>query len=113
MASHARMPEYALSIRQPWAALVVLGLKTIEIRRWTTPLRGPIYIHAVKIADERREGWSRVPQEHYDLTALGGGADVIDVKDPARGSLGRPDENVLEEVRSALGGRCAVSAALG
>ena len=35
---------YALSIKQPWAALVVQGLKTIEIRRWPTARRGQILI---------------------------------------------------------------------
>ena len=66
-------PEFALSIKQPWATLVLLGLKTIEIRRWTTPIRGRIYLHAGKIPDERREAWSRVPEEHFALTTRRGG----------------------------------------
>jgi hypothetical protein len=66
-------PQLALSIRQPWATLIVLGLKTIEIRRWSTPIRGRIYLHAGKIADDRREGWSRVPEEHFALTSRRGG----------------------------------------
>jgi uncharacterized protein (UPF0264 family) len=45
--------------------------------------------------------------------ALTGGADLIDVKEPARGSLGRADEVVLREVLSAVAGRRPVSAALG
>ena len=28
--------EYALSLKQPWAALVVFGRETIEVRRWPT-----------------------------------------------------------------------------
>jgi hypothetical protein len=74
--------ERALSIRQPWATLVVLGLKTIEIRRWSTPLRGRIYLHAGKIPDDRREGWSRIPEEHFALTSRCGGiigaVDIVD-----------------------------------
>lgn len=37
-----------LSLRQPWAWLVVHGGKTIENRRWNTRLRGPFLIHAAK-----------------------------------------------------------------
>lgn len=36
----------ALSIRQPWAELIVAGLKDIENRAWPTDYRGPVLIHA-------------------------------------------------------------------
>ena len=36
----------ALSIRQPWAWLVVNGYKDIENRTWSTNFRGRIYVHA-------------------------------------------------------------------
>jgi hypothetical protein len=35
-----------LSIRQPWAGLIVTGAKTIENRKWSTRYRGPLLIHA-------------------------------------------------------------------
>lgn len=35
-----------ISIRQPWASLIVSGMKTVENRSWTTNYRGPILIHA-------------------------------------------------------------------
>lgn len=38
----------ALSIRQPWAWLVVNGHKDIENRVWQTAYRGPLLIHASK-----------------------------------------------------------------
>lgn len=38
----------ALSIRQPWAWLIVNGLKDIENRSWPTNFRGRIYVHAGK-----------------------------------------------------------------
>lgn len=38
----------ALSIRQPWAWLIVNGFKDIENRDWPTRLRDPIMIHASK-----------------------------------------------------------------
>ena len=36
----------AISLLQPWATLVVKGIKTIETRSWGTKYRGPILIHA-------------------------------------------------------------------
>lgn len=41
----------ALTVHQPWASLIVLGLKDIENRRWVPPaaaMRQPLYIHAGK-----------------------------------------------------------------
>jgi hypothetical protein len=38
----------ALSIRQPWAWLIVNGHKPIENRSWATRYRGPLLIHAAK-----------------------------------------------------------------
>lgn len=35
-----------LSIRQPWAELIVQGRKTLELRTWTVKYRGPLAIHA-------------------------------------------------------------------
>ncbi|MFC4445524.1 ASCH domain-containing protein [Castellaniella denitrificans] len=37
-----------LSIRQPWAWLIVNGHKPVENRDWPTHQRGPILIHASK-----------------------------------------------------------------
>lgn len=36
----------ALTLWQPWASLVALGVKTIETRSWSTGYRGPLAIHA-------------------------------------------------------------------
>jgi uncharacterized protein (UPF0264 family) len=46
-------------------------------------------------------------------TALDGGAAVVDVKDPALGSLGRAADDVRAEVLAAVAGRVPVSVALG
>jgi (5-formylfuran-3-yl)methyl phosphate synthase len=45
--------------------------------------------------------------------ALEGGASLIDVKEPSRGSLGRADEAVVRAVVQTVAGRRPVSAALG
>jgi uncharacterized protein (UPF0264 family) len=205
--------QYALSIKQPWAALLVHGLKTIEVRSWRTARRGRVLIHAARIPDERPDAWRRVPPQlqqaaqqvggvvgaaeltdcrayrsleafcadrarHlnepswfrppllYGFTfanptilpfkpcsgqtrfflldegpsaggssqvgtvqspglvvsvrgaaeveaALAGGAALVDVKEPARGSLGRADDATITEVVRAVRGRVPVSAALG
>ena len=36
---------FALSIQQPWAELILLGRKTIELRTWTTDYRGKLWVH--------------------------------------------------------------------
>lgn len=64
---------FALSIKQPWAALVVAGLKTIEVRRWPTARRGRILIHAGRVPDDRSEAWDRVPDDVKKLAQLKGG----------------------------------------
>jgi len=35
-----------ISIRQPWATLIVRGVKNIENRSWATSYRGPVLVHA-------------------------------------------------------------------
>ena len=47
------------------------------------------------------------------LAALEGGASLIDVKEPARGALGRADDHIIREVVRAVGRRRPVSAAMG
>lgn len=36
----------ALSLREPWATLLLLGRKRIETRSWRTSYRGPLLLHA-------------------------------------------------------------------
>ena len=65
--------QVALSIKQPWAALVLAGLKTIEIRRWPTARRGRILIHAARVPDPREEGWRLLTPDWKPLGQLSGG----------------------------------------
>ena len=37
-----------LSLHQPWATAIAIGIKSIETRSWTTPYRGLLAIHATK-----------------------------------------------------------------
>jgi hypothetical protein len=41
-----------ISIRQPWASLIVCGVKDVENRTWSTRCREPVLILASRTADE-------------------------------------------------------------
>jgi hypothetical protein len=74
--------DYALSLKQPWATLVLHGMKTIEVRRWPTARRGQILIHAARISDERPEAWQHLPDSLRELAGQTGGiigaAEIVD-----------------------------------
>lgn len=42
----------ALTLHQPYATLIALGVKTMETRSWYTRYRGPLAIHAAKVWTE-------------------------------------------------------------
>ena len=77
------MPEtVALSVKQPWAALLVAGLKSVEVRTWSTRRRGRVLIHAGKVIDARPAGWALITTpELLDLARFRGG--VVGVADLA------------------------------
>jgi len=51
----------AITIWQPYASLIVLGLKRFETRSWTTTYRGPLIIQAAKKWDcDRSADYGRV-----------------------------------------------------
>lgn len=61
-------------MKQPWAALLVAGVKTVEVRTWATRVRGPVLIHAAKAADPRPDGWKLIDTpELQALATLRGG----------------------------------------
>lgn len=47
-----------LTIKQPWATLIILGYKRFEFRSWQTTYRGELLIHAGKGID--REAMKRL-----------------------------------------------------
>ncbi len=67
------MRYHALSIKQPWAALLVAGRKTIEVRRWSTGFRGELLIHAARVPDDRPQAWAQLPPDLREAARLGGG----------------------------------------
>lgn len=71
------MDMKALSLKQPWAELILLGRKTIETRKWKTDFRGEFYIHASKSCD--REFMERFGLENLATGALVGKAELVDI----------------------------------
>jgi hypothetical protein len=74
--------ERAISVRQPWAWLIVHGGKDIENRTWRTNFRGRVYIHAGKEFDEKAlEAFrNRVPGI-LELGGIIGSVEIVDCVD--------------------------------
>lgn len=50
----------ALTIWQPWASLIAIGVKTVETRGWSTEYRGRLAIHAAgRPMDSQTLAWAR------------------------------------------------------
>ena len=69
-----------LSLKQPFADLLALGEKTIELRKWNTKFRGKFLIHASKNID--KEACERLDIDIDKLAkgAIIGSAILYDVK---------------------------------
>jgi hypothetical protein len=76
-----------ISLWQPWAAAIALGLKTIETRHWATAVRGRIAIHAAKraSADVRAEFDFFVRDRGFGLAFAAAG--YTDFEDLPRGAI--------------------------
>jgi activating signal cointegrator 1 len=91
----------ALSLWQPWASGIALGVKAIETRHWATTYRGPLAVHASKrwngdqrefAEAERREGTIGFGLPFGAIVAV---VDLIDIK----------RSELLEDAISAVEGR--------
>lgn len=99
----------ALSLWQPWASAIALGLKTIETRSWSTAFRGRIAIHASKLVlpaadadgvkdllDElrlaaRRRGHNSIAAGALPRGVIVATAELVDVV-PTRGAVVTPHD---------------------
>lgn len=68
----------ALSLKQPFAELILQGRKTIELRKWNTNFRGEFLIHASKRPDEK--AMKEFNFNELPTGAIVGKAELIDVK---------------------------------
>ena len=59
-------PSLCLSIRQPWAWLIVNGWKNIENRDWPTQYRGHFFVHAG--LNCTRDEWTCCFQYVYEMS---------------------------------------------
>jgi len=78
----------AISIRQPWAWLVINGIKTVENRTWNTNIRGRTLIHASNTLDITAGGLAELRKDLAELEIfmptvldLGGIVGMVDITD--------------------------------
>ena len=78
----------AITVRQPWAHLIVTGRKSVEHRSWRTHHRGPLLIHAAK--QERGRGSAELAPGSVSNAVVG----VVELADCVRDDLpgADPDE---------------------
>ena len=69
-----------LSLKQPFAELIVSGKKKIELRKWNTKFRGEFLIHASKQPDENAMKKFGFNKTDLVLGAIIGKAELINVK---------------------------------
>lgn len=75
----------ALTIRQPFALLIVDGIKPIENRTWSTNYRGPLLIHAASkphdIPIQKIEARHRIAidRDRLQFSGIIGRVELIDV----------------------------------
>lgn len=81
-----------LSLKQPFAELILLGKKKIELRKWNTKFRGDFLIHASKIPDKKAMkefGFDNLP-----FGCIVGKAKLVEVKKYSNEEEHRKDKNL-------------------
>ncbi|WP_250572668.1 ASCH domain-containing protein [Nonomuraea sediminis] len=105
-----------LTVRQPWAALLVAGIKDVENRSWPTPYRGRLLIHAGLKTDA--EGFELM--ERLGVTLDGpllhgvivGSVDLVDIRDDSASPWAAPGAHhwLLADAQPAVSPMTAVGA---
>jgi len=67
---HPNKELIALGVRQPWAELILRGIKTIEVRTVPTSIRGPIYLYTSKVVATTPAAQSAIERHDLDIEAL-------------------------------------------
>ena len=93
----------ALTIKQPFATLIIEGYKKYEFRSWKTSFRGEIYIHAGKSID--KEALKRVEDLNlsYPTGCIIGKAKIVDcvkVEEELRKKLFKENEKVYYNLKT-------------
>ena len=79
----------ALTIRQPWASLIICGEKDVENRTWTTRYRGPLAVHAGYRADHDLQPWQQDIVERLNTLPRGAIIGIVDLRDIVSDSSSR------------------------
>ncbi len=97
----------ALGIRQPWAELIVRGIKTVEVRTLDTRVRGTIYVYASKKLAEGSIAAEAADRYDLDCASLPRGMVVgsVELYDTARATSSDAEAACLP--RDQLAGRYA------
>jgi hypothetical protein len=88
----------ALTIRQPWAELILRGRKPYELRSWRTSYRGPLVIHAAMRVDSEDAKRLGLNPETLITGAFVGVAVLSDVR-----PYTREDARLLKKRRAGFG----------
>jgi len=70
----------ALSLKQPWAELIVNGKKIIETRKWKTKFRGQFFVHSSKNKTSLSYA-EELGLKDLEFGKLIGKAELVDVKE--------------------------------
>ncbi|OAY28086.1 activating signal cointegrator 1-like isoform X1 [Manihot esculenta] len=75
---HGNYINPCLTLRQPWASLLVHGINRVEGRSWPAPVRGRLWIHAAgKVPDAAT---IKAMEDFYrEIYAVNG---ILDIKFP-------------------------------
>lgn len=95
-----------ISIKQPWASLIVNGYKQYEFRSWKTKYRGEILIHASKAFDKKLLEYFKDYNLEYPTGAIIGKVnlkDCIEVTPKFESDLINKNEKVYGLVKARSG----------
>jgi hypothetical protein len=91
-------PIKALTVRQPWAELILRGRKRFELRTWRTKYRGPLVVHAAHKVDAVQARQLGLNPEKLITSAFVGCAILSDVR-----PYTREDARLLRKRRAGFG----------
>lgn len=90
----------ALTVKQPWATLIMMGIKDIENRMWLTGYRGPVFIHAGQKWDSdpwpkdpalEKFGLTHFTPDHFPRGVILGTVELVDLITDSKSLWAMPD----------------------
>ena len=105
-----------ITLHQPWASLIALGLKKFETRSWATKYRGKLVIHAAKRPVDRDDladisyntaghlTWEQISEIDYPLGGIVAIADLRDClpmsnQEPRTGQVNHFEKGIFESAK--------------